>query len=65
LSYILNHSGFKIPFIKDKTVSGKDKKDLYFYRVNNLINFLYAEWDKPEIIRYPPPGGGILARKKG
>ncbi|WP_218965090.1 T6SS effector amidase Tae4 family protein [Snodgrassella alvi] len=42
MSYILNQSGFRIPFIPKQTVSGGDKKFKYFYRVNHLINFLYA-----------------------
>ncbi|WP_218964647.1 type VI secretion system amidase effector protein Tae4 [Snodgrassella alvi] len=65
MSYILNHSGFRIPFIPKQTVSGGDKKFKYFYRVNHLINFLYVQWDKPEIVRYPPSGGGTLIGKKG
>ncbi|MCO6507249.1 MAG: hypothetical protein J6578_00425 [Snodgrassella sp.] len=61
----MNQSGFRIPFIPKQTVSGGDKKFKYFYRVNHLINFLYTELGKLEIVRYPPSRGGKPNWKKG
>ncbi|KVU54197.1 cytoplasmic protein [Burkholderia ubonensis] len=64
MSYILNHAGLIIPAIRGQTVSGADKRQ-YFFRVKDLIAFLEQRWGKPEIIKYPPSGGGTLASKKG
>jgi len=64
MSYILNYSGMIIPAMSGQTVSGADNRQ-YFYRVRNLISFLVQHWGKPEIVRYPPSGGGTLAGKKG
>jgi len=64
MSYILNYSGLLIPAISGQTVSGADHKR-YFYRVRNLITFLRQQWGNPEIVSYPPSGGGTLAGKKG
>lgn len=64
MSYILNHAGFIIPKIPGQTVSGGDQRQ-YFFRVKNLITFLQAKWGKPDIVKYPPSGGGTLAGKKG
>jgi hypothetical protein len=36
-----------------------------FFRVKNLIAFLNQRWGKPEIIQYPPSGGGALKSKSG
>lgn len=65
MSYILNESGVKIPFTAHKTVSGA-KHHWYYHYVRDVIAFLKKEWGKPDIIsKYPPAGGGKLARKKG
>ncbi|MFD1556796.1 type VI secretion system amidase effector protein Tae4 [Paraburkholderia silviterrae] len=64
MSYILNQSGLVIPAIPGKTVSGADKRQ-YFFRVKDLIAFLKRQWGKPEVIQYPPRGGGALAGKRG
>lgn len=64
MSYILNESGLLIPRIPGQTVSGGDKRQ-YFFRVRNLIGFLQQQWGKPEIVKYPPSGGGSLAGKQG
>lgn len=64
LSYILNHSGMRLPYIPEQTVSGSDH-NWYFYRVKNLIAFLEKKWGKPEVVSYPPSGGGTLAGRKG
>ncbi|WP_216353081.1 type VI secretion system amidase effector protein Tae4 [Snodgrassella alvi] len=52
MSYILNYSGLKIQPAGENTVTGKDK-NYYYFRVNNLIDFLELQWGKPEIIKYP------------
>lgn len=64
ISYILNESGLAIPRIQGQTVSGADKRQ-YFFRVNNLIVFLKSKWGRPEVVKYPPSGGGSLSGKKG
>jgi len=64
MSYILNHSGVTIPAIPKQTVSGADGRQ-HFYRVENLITFLRGIWGNPEVVKYPPSGGGALAGKKG
>lgn len=64
MSYILNHSGLLIPHWVGQTVSGADGRQ-YFFRVKDLIRFLEINWGKPEVIQYPPSGGGMLAGKKG
>ncbi|WP_439871200.1 type VI secretion system amidase effector protein Tae4 [Pseudomonas syringae] len=64
MSYILNHAGFIIPKTPGQTVSGGDQRQ-YFFRVKNLITFLEAKWGKPDVVKYPPSGGGALAGKKG
>ncbi|HEJ8099123.1 TPA: type VI secretion system amidase effector protein Tae4 [Serratia marcescens] len=65
MSYILNKSGFPIPYVKDQTVSGADRQ-WYFFRVKDLIAYLTKIWGKPDLrVKFPPPGGGELAGKKG
>ncbi len=61
--YILNQSGVAIPGIPGQTVSGAGKRPSFF-RVRNLIAFFEQRWGKPEIVRYPPSGGGALAGRK-
>lgn len=46
------YSGLKIQPAGENTVTGKDK-NYYYFRVNNLIDFLELQWGKPEIIKYP------------
>jgi hypothetical protein len=64
MSYILNYSGMALPRIPEQTVSGADKRQ-YFFRVKDLIAFLERHWGKPQIVKYPPSGGGALAGRKG
>lgn len=64
MSYILNESGFAIPGLPGQTVSGADKRQ-YFFRVKDLIAFLRQRWGQPEVVSYPPSGGGALAGKRG
>lgn len=64
MSYILNSSGMRLPHIAGQTVSGADQK-WYFFRVKNLIDYLEKTWGKPEVVQYPPSGGGQLAGKTG
>lgn len=64
LSHALNLSGTQIPKISGKTVSGTDGR-WYFYRIGHVIEFLIARWGRPEIVDYPPHGGGALAGRKG
>lgn len=64
MSYILNKSGALVPKVAKQTVSGADGRQ-YFFRVSNLISYLKQEWGQPEIVKYPRPGDGTLAGKKG
>ncbi len=64
ISYILNQSGVLLPAIAKQTRKGADGRN-YFFRVKEVIAFLKHEWGPPEVIPYPPPGGGILAGRKG
>ncbi|WP_313625466.1 T6SS effector amidase Tae4 family protein [Achromobacter sp.] len=64
MSFILNHSGTRVPKILKQTVTGGDGLQ-YFFRVPDVIAFLTRSWGKAEIVKYPPTGGGSLAGKKG
>lgn len=65
ISYILNKTGFPVPFIKDKTVSGADRQ-WYFYRVKDLIAYLTRTWGSADLsVAFPPPNSGELTGKKG
>lgn len=64
MSYILNHAGLVIPKLPGQTVSGGDQRQ-YFFRVKNLIDFLDKQWGRPDVVKYPPSGGGALASKRG
>ncbi|QCP47799.1 cytoplasmic protein [Trinickia violacea] len=64
MSYILNRSGVFIPALPGKTKTGDGGLN-YFYRVKDLIAFLRQRWGEPEVVAYPPSGGGSLAGRKG
>ena len=64
MSYILGQSGLLIPAFQGQTVSGADGHQ-YFFRVRDLIDFLKRQWGPAEVVKYPPPGGGVLAGKQG
>lgn len=64
MSFILNQTGTLVPAVQGKTVSGGDKRN-YFYRVSDVITFLRGVWGAPEVVKFPPMGGGALAGKKG
>lgn len=64
MSYILNQTGTLIPARAGKTVTGKDHRN-YFYRIGDVIAFLRTQWGPPEVVKYPPSGGGTLAGRKG
>jgi hypothetical protein len=64
MSLILNQSGMLIPGMAGQTVSGADGRQ-YFFRVKSLIEFLKQRWGSPDVVKYPPSGGGALAGSKG
>ncbi|OXI73081.1 cytoplasmic protein [Burkholderia cenocepacia] len=64
MSYILNESGVVVPFMSGKTREGADRRH-YFYRVRDVVSFLKVVWGAPQLIAYPPSGGGSLAGKCG
>ena len=47
LSYVLNQSGIKIPFIQGQTVSDKNH-DWYFHSISDLQVFLNSKLGKPQ-----------------
>lgn len=49
MSYVLNKSGVKVPFMAGKTVSG-GKGNWYLYKVRDLIDFLYNKFGDPDVI---------------
>ncbi|WP_066267968.1 type VI secretion system amidase effector protein Tae4 [Hydrogenophaga palleronii] len=63
MSYILNKSGLSIPPMPE-TRKGGDGQN-YFFRVRDLVAFLKRAWGAPEVVAYPPGGGGALAGKSG
>ncbi|UCV03707.1 T6SS effector amidase Tae4 family protein [Dechloromonas denitrificans] len=64
MSYILSQSGLSIPATVGKTKKGGDDRN-YFFRVKDVITFLTHRWGTPEVVAYPPSGGGVLVGKKG
>lgn len=63
MSYALNYAGFKVPYIKGKTVSG-GQGNWYIYRVKDLISFLYQEFGDPEVV-VDSPNAHKLSKYKG
>lgn len=64
ISYVLNQTGTSIPFVRGQTVSGADGR-WYFFRIGDVTTFLGKRRGKPEMVAYPPSGGGALAGRKG
>ncbi|API73365.1 type VI secretion system amidase effector protein Tae4 [Ralstonia pseudosolanacearum] len=64
MSYILNQAGVPVPNIPGKTKKGGDHHN-DFYRIRDVIAFLKSHWGAPEVVAYPPAGGGNLAGKTG
>jgi len=60
LSYILNYSGWIVPKSPAKTVTGGDKYQ-YFFRVDDVIDYLTHEWGEPEDVG--ADGAGLKGRK--
>lgn len=55
MSYVLNKSGSKVPYIMGKTVSGKNG-NWYIYTVENLKSYLINTLGKPDIeVKTPKP----------
>lgn len=63
MSYALNYAGFKVPYIKNKTVSG-GQGNWYIHRVKDLINFLYQKFGELELV-VQNPNGDKLSEYKG
>lgn len=49
MSYVLNNTGVKIPYISGQTVSGKNG-NWYIYKVRTLIQFLKKKFGAPDHI---------------
>ncbi len=64
ISYVLNQTGARIPFVKKETVSGADG-NWYFYRIERVLDYLRLQLGWPEIVAHPPSDGGVLAGQRG
>lgn len=64
ISYVLNQTGTRIPFVKKETVSGADGS-WYFYRIERVLDYLKVRWGRPEVVAHPPSHGGALAGQQG
>lgn len=64
ISYVLNQTGARIPFVKKETVSGADGS-WYFYRIERVLDYLKVRWGRPEVVAHPPSHGGALAGQQG
>lgn len=62
MSYVLNNTGVKIPYMSGKTVSG-GKGNWYLYKVRDLIDFLYSTFGKPDITINTPTAIKFKAHK--
>lgn len=49
MSYVLNESGFKIPYMRGKSVSGKNG-NWYIYTVENIKTHLNNTFGKPDMV---------------
>ena len=63
LSYVLNKTGFKIPRLGAKTVSGGNG-NWYLYRVKDMIKYLTSTFGEPDV-SYIAPTAGKLSTQKG
>jgi len=63
LSYVLNKTGHKIPYIAGQTVSGKNG-EWYIYKVKTMIAYLKKAFGQPDHT-FQNPTAGILAKHKG
>jgi hypothetical protein len=63
ISYVLNNTGNKIPFISGQTVSGKDG-NWYIFRVKTLLQYLKTIYDEPDHI-IESPTASKLSKHKG
>lgn len=63
MSYVLNKTGFKIPYISGQTVSGQ-QGDWYIFKVKTLISYLSTTFGKPDHT-FVDPTAAKLAKHKG
>lgn len=63
MSYVLNKTGFKVPYISGKTVSG-GKGNWYIFRVRDLIRYLRSVFGEPDHT-LDKPSSVDFARHKG
>jgi hypothetical protein len=63
LSYVLNKTGNKIPYIAGQTVSGQDG-DWYIYKVKTMIDYLKKIFGDPDH-KFDKPTAFALAKHKG
>lgn len=63
LSYVLNKTGTKIPYLSGQTVSGKNG-GWYIYKVKTLISYLRKVFGEPDFT-FANPTASTLAKHKG
>ncbi|WP_082674149.1 type VI secretion system amidase effector protein Tae4 [Thiohalocapsa sp. ML1] len=63
MSYVLNETGFKIPYTSRQTVSGA-KGNWYFFRVTALISYLQQTFGGPDHT-FSDPTPAMLSSHKG
>ncbi len=63
LSYVLNKTGTKIPYISGQTVSGKDGS-WYIYKVKTIISYLRKIYGEPDFT-FKNPTAHALSKHKG
>jgi hypothetical protein len=62
MSYVLNNTGFKIPYIPNQTVSGKNG-NWYIYKVKTIIKYLEKIFGKPDHTITNPTSSKISSYK--
>jgi hypothetical protein len=63
LSYVLNKTGYKVPYISGQTVSGKSG-EWYIYKVNTMISYLTKTFGEPDQT-FKTPTALLLFKHKG
>jgi hypothetical protein len=62
MSYVLNNTGYKIPYIPNQTVSGKNGS-WYIYKVKTIIQYLEKIFGEPDHTIENPTAAKISSYK--
>lgn len=63
LSYVLNKTGHKIPYLAGQTVSGR-QGDWYIYKVKTMINYLRKVFGEPDY-KFSSPTSIMFSKHRG